>query len=412
MIFNKLQKREDRSDGCNAVRFDRGTVGSVEKRSDGSLLADAIVTRSGIFKYLNSDGTVRRELRHPDHIFRLDSLETMKMIPVTNDHPSEFVTPDNVKQLKVGHTGENIRPDGVNVRATLVIDAKDGLTAIEGGRKELSLGYETELVREDGVWQGERYDYIQTNIRYNHLALVDRARAGKEARLNIDGYTEDEIGFEIDEKIKNKSKPKKGGTMPQIVLDGCTYEAPQEVINAHAKQKERADSAEATIKETKANLDAKETEVKELNAKCDGLKDEVEKAKNLDHSEEIDKRVAERVDLLDLARCVLDSEELKEIEKKTDSDIKKAIILHDAKDKEALSKKLDSYDDACLNIRFDVATENIDRTAKKNDGKDVSGQRKQSTSTKKTDSKERTASDARQDMIDRITNAHNKKEDK
>ena len=40
---------------------------------------------------------------------------------------------------------------------------------------------------EPGVWNGEPYDLIQTNIRVNHLALVAAARAGDGARLNMDG---------------------------------------------------------------------------------------------------------------------------------------------------------------------------------------------------------------------------------
>lgn len=39
---------------------------------------------------------------------------------------------------------------------------------------------------EPGEWNGEPYDAIQTNIRVNHLALVAVARAGDDARLNMD----------------------------------------------------------------------------------------------------------------------------------------------------------------------------------------------------------------------------------
>lgn len=39
---------------------------------------------------------------------------------------------------------------------------------------------------EPGEWNGEPYDAIQTHIRVNHLALVAVARAGDDARLNMD----------------------------------------------------------------------------------------------------------------------------------------------------------------------------------------------------------------------------------
>jgi hypothetical protein len=38
--------------------------------------------------------------------------------------------------------------------------------------------------------EGERYDLVQTQIRYNHLAVVGRARAGSVARLRMDSMTQ------------------------------------------------------------------------------------------------------------------------------------------------------------------------------------------------------------------------------
>ena len=61
------------------------------------------------------------------------------------------------------------------------------------GFKELSLGYNLDLVEEPGTYNGEPYDAIQTNIVINHLALVASARAGEQARLNIDGSDEPEL---------------------------------------------------------------------------------------------------------------------------------------------------------------------------------------------------------------------------
>ena len=48
----------------------------------------------------------------------------------------------------------------------------------------MSLGYNLDLIEEPGEWNGEKYDAIQTNIRINHLAIVDKARAGSN-RISI-----------------------------------------------------------------------------------------------------------------------------------------------------------------------------------------------------------------------------------
>ena len=71
------------------IRFDSIKLPKMIKTKEGYLRGEAVVSRAGVFKYRNVDGSVRGELRHPDNIFKIDSLETLKMIPITNDHPPE-----------------------------------------------------------------------------------------------------------------------------------------------------------------------------------------------------------------------------------------------------------------------------------------------------------------------------------
>lgn len=180
----------------NVARYDQGEIiGSTEISDEGFLKTDAVVTRLGIFTYKNGDGSLRKELRHPDDVLRLASLNSMKMIPITNDHPAErLVDATTAKQLQVGYTGENIRPDGKFIISPIVITDSVAVEAVRNGKDSLSLGYSVDLIKEDGEYDGQRYDYRQTNVRYNHLAIVDRARAGSEVRINMD--SEDAICVE------------------------------------------------------------------------------------------------------------------------------------------------------------------------------------------------------------------------
>lgn len=59
---------------------------------------------------------------------------------------------------------------------------------------------------EPGEWNGEPYDAIQTNIRVNHLALVAVARAGDDARLNMDSQDNNGGTPPMDEN-KNVNNP-------------------------------------------------------------------------------------------------------------------------------------------------------------------------------------------------------------
>jgi hypothetical protein len=92
-----------------AMRFDRGELrGAATRTDEGYIRADAIVTRVGVLTYRNKDGTLRRELRHPDDVFSAESLASLKLIPVTNEHPpGRLVNADNAKELSSRqHWGE------------------------------------------------------------------------------------------------------------------------------------------------------------------------------------------------------------------------------------------------------------------------------------------------------------------
>ncbi|MES1986804.1 MAG: DUF2213 domain-containing protein, partial [Pseudomonadota bacterium] len=66
--------------------------------------------------------------------------------------------------------------------AERIIRLKDG--KIESDEKiELSMGYTCVYDFTSGIFNGERYDAIQREIRANHIALVDQGRMGKEVRV-------------------------------------------------------------------------------------------------------------------------------------------------------------------------------------------------------------------------------------
>ena len=59
---------------------------------------------------------------------------------------------------------------------------------VDAGKVELSGGYACDLAIEDGTTPaGEAYQAVQRNIRGNHVALVDHARAGPDARISDGG---------------------------------------------------------------------------------------------------------------------------------------------------------------------------------------------------------------------------------
>ena len=186
-------------------RFDSIPLSDTYFTPEGYLIDNPILTRVGIFEYHNPDGTIRRELRLPEEVFAAESLASYKGKPVILTHEAGLVDVDNVQQEHIGTILSEGIQDGDNVRAQIVIHDAESL---DYGLRELSLGYTQTPDETPGVWNGQPYDAIQRNIQINHLALVEKARAGEQARLNIDG--EEQGGNQM-------SKARKDGLTPEEI---------------------------------------------------------------------------------------------------------------------------------------------------------------------------------------------------
>lgn len=71
---------------------------------------------------------------------------------------------------------------------------------------ENCLGYTVDLIPEEGSYNGQPYNFRQSNIKYNHLSIVDNARAGSEARIALDSFDAEEILIEEANMAKRKVK--------------------------------------------------------------------------------------------------------------------------------------------------------------------------------------------------------------
>jgi hypothetical protein len=208
------------------------------------------------------NGSVLVEYRPAEEVFAADSLASLAGVPVTLRHPAGDVTRDNARDVQVGHASDlppeaRVKVDGSPdewVRAALYVADGSVQDAIERGEAgTISCGYSCELEMTPGVLpDGTKYDAIQRNIRFNHVAILttqEKPRAGGEAKLRLD------------------SKEK---TMKVIVIDGVEYEQgsdkhiaklQSDSVAAVAVQSARADKAEAERDTQKERADKAELAV-------------------------------------------------------------------------------------------------------------------------------------------------------
>ncbi|OCJ05313.1 hypothetical protein A6U87_15025 [Rhizobium sp. AC44/96] len=325
--------------------FDTVTLDGIRRTQDGYLVADVKVARTGIQLYAGRevdpenkhglrDKAVVRVYRSEEEVFAQDAMHSYAYRPVTDDHPSESVTSDNWKQLAVGQTGGEVVRDGEFVRVPMVLMDKAAIAKVEGGKRELSMGYDTALKFQDGVSPaGEQYDAIQTNLRMNHLAVVSAARGGSHL------------------KIGDEEKGTRSMTTRTLMVDGLSVELTdkdaqivQRAIDALTKQ-----IADAQAVQAKADADhakviaAKDAEIAKKDAQIDDL------SKKVLSDADLDKRVQDRADLVAVAKSI--AKDLR-TEGLTDAAIRKAVVAAKLGDA-AVADKADAYIDA----RFDILVE-------------------------------------------------------
>lgn len=324
---------------------DKVSTSAVRKTSDGYLVADAAVARTGIQNYLGRevgkpDMPIVRVYRPADQVFSKDAMKTYAHRPMTNDHPSVAVNAENWKDYAVGQTGGDVMRDGEFVRVPLVLMDQKAISDWENGKVELSMGYSADIVLQAGVTDsGEEYDAIQTNLHMNHLALVDKARGGDKLRIGDQGkpdiiypahMTKDEGGHMAD--------------LRKVIVDGLpveTTEAGETAINLLKTKVADAEKASATLVSDHAKaIAAKDAEIAKKDAEIDALKGKVMDAAALDAA------VTARADLIAKAKTVADQD----YTGKSEAEIRKMAVAKKFGDA-AVADKSAEY----IEARFDIA---------------------------------------------------------
>lgn len=330
------------------MRYDIGEFRKPERTPQGFLRADAVLTRVGVFTYRNKDGSVRRELRPPEEVFKPDSLRSFAQAPVTNLHPTEAVTADNVTKYSVGVVGERVDHDNRLVRSSVLIMDKASIEEVESDKKrQVSCGYTCDYDPTPGEWDGERYDGIQRNIVGNHVALVTAGRAGPEASIRLDA--DDAIQIE---DTQTPASGQQGSTMKtRIRIDGIDCEVDEQQAQMMQRALEKRDSEIVQLQGTAKSLAA---DLDKHRARADALEDELkkEKAARADalNPDKVRDLVKSRVALEQQAATILGNDT--KLDSLDDSAIKKAVVLHFSPE-----AKLDGQSDAYVQARFDQAIE-------------------------------------------------------
>lgn len=286
-------------DRVQHLHFDRvGDLGKVERTQVGGIRVPARLTRTGVLHYPQPDGSVSRQLRLPEEVFDAESLATLNDAPVTDlVHHRALISPNTFRDAALGHT-RDARVAGKYVEATLVVNDADAADAIErGDLSDISCGYTCKHDHTPGTYDGEPYDLIHREIRYNHVAVLPpgRGRAGREVSIQLDS---NEAVWCFDESENTMGTPNEQ-TKTFIKLDGKDYEYGSA---AHIDKLESLHTSEVT--KVRGELTSLRSQHEQLQGKFDAAEAEVGTAKKAledvkkDDGEKLKSRIKSRVRLL------------------------------------------------------------------------------------------------------------------
>lgn len=162
-----------------------------EYTDEGFLRVPGNVARTGIQEYLARElglpgdpNRVIRVYRPAEEVFKDESLASFDGVDVTVNHPDGLVNSENFKKVSAGVVRGAGRREGDYVQCDLIVKDKAAINALNSGKCELSVGYTAVYTEAPGMTvDGEPYDYVQSDIKINHVALVDRARGGPSVKL-------------------------------------------------------------------------------------------------------------------------------------------------------------------------------------------------------------------------------------
>lgn len=160
------------------------------------LIKNNPITKAGIFPYLGRQISPDLEperiyhvLRPEAELFAEETVKSFNLIPLLIGHPrtllgrrEEGFVPAEEKGMD-GTTGEAAKREGDKIVNDIKLFSERIKDEVNSGKKELSAGYFCDFVPEAGLWRGQHYDFVQKNIRGNHIALVEKGRSGSDVRV-------------------------------------------------------------------------------------------------------------------------------------------------------------------------------------------------------------------------------------
>lgn len=201
---------------------------------------DNPLSKVGVFPYrgsqIDGDGSLGLDPERLYHVYRPPeelgaeaTIASFRLLPWIDNHAmlgavDDGKTPAEQKGVQ-GVIGEDVHFKDGTLYGNLKVFSEAMANLIRAGKTELSCGYHCRYEQQAGEFDGQPFDFIQHDIRGNHLALVNSGRMGPGVRV-LDHNDAGNFVSSIDRKdqIMAESSNNENGAPPSMTLE--------EVVNA------------------------------------------------------------------------------------------------------------------------------------------------------------------------------------
>lgn len=225
---------------------------------------DVPMTKIGVFPYLGRNispeldpDKIYQVLRPEEELTNPETLKSLEAIPFVIDHTmiGEGFTPPEDKGIE-GTTLKNVKIKGDLITNDLTAYTDRCKEAIDGGKRDLSMGYRCRYDLTPGEYKGQHYDAVQRDIRFNHIALVEEGRMGAECRVTDSAIVYDSL--DIKELQNKETKDMAKTALDETLVDEIKDEIKKEVLGeggAEVKEKTKEEIIDEAPAETQGACD-------------------------------------------------------------------------------------------------------------------------------------------------------------
>lgn len=163
-----------------------------EKDANGFLhVKNCHCTKVQIAQYLGCEiskdlipDKVYNVFRPEEELNKADTIQSLNGVPLQLEHHDDTAEKP-AQYTRIGATGTDAVFEYPYLSNSLHFFNQKAIDLIESGEKcELSIGYDCEIHKEAGEFEGVPYDFVQRNIKIQHVALVECGRAGADVKVS------------------------------------------------------------------------------------------------------------------------------------------------------------------------------------------------------------------------------------